>query len=98
MVNRLNNCEQANFEKTLKTGDKQLSVIRHIKEKDCMSLLDEKTRQVAEYRLKYPEESFQSLANIISTETNKSVSKSYVNHHFRKINEIYEKMIDAQKK
>ncbi len=89
MVNRLNNCEQANYEKSLKAGDKQLSMIKYISENDYMSLLDEKTRQVAEYRLKYPEESFQSLADIISTEIDKKVSKSYINHHFRKIEEIY---------
>lgn len=89
MVNRLNNCEQANLEKTLSTGDKQIEMIKFIKENDYMSLLDEKTRQVAEYRLKYPEESFQGLADILTQETNKKVSKSYVNHHFRKIGDIY---------
>lgn len=92
MVNRLNNCEQANYEKSLKTGDRQLSIIRFLKENDYMSLLDEKTRQVAEYRLKYPEESFQSLADILTTELDKKVTKSYINHHFRKINEIYNRI------
>ena len=98
MVNRLNNCEQANLEKSLSTSDKQLSRIKYIKENDYMSLLDDKTKLVAEYRLKYPEESFQTLADIISKEVDKKVSKSYVNHHFRKINEVYEKIMSSLEK
>lgn len=98
MVNRLNNCEQANLEKSLKTGDKQLAMINYLVENDYLSLLDEKTRQVAEYRLKYPEESFQSFADILTIETNKKVTKSYVNHHFRKINEVYERIINSLNK
>lgn len=95
MVNRLNNCEQANLEKTLRVSDHQIAVIEYILENDYMSLLDEKTRQVAEYRLKYPEESYQSFADILSSELGKSVTKSYVNHHFRKINDIYEKIMKS---
>lgn len=96
MVNRLNNCEQANLEKSMKTSDKQIKIIEYIKDNDYLSLLDEKTRQVAEYRLKYPEESFQDLAGIISSEIDKKVTKSYVNHHFRKILETYERIINSQ--
>ncbi len=98
MVNRLNNCEQANLEKSLKTGDKQLAMINYLVENDYLSLLDDKTRQVAEYRLKYPEESFQSFADILTIETNKKVTKSYVNHHFRKINEVYDRIINSLNK
>lgn len=95
MVNRLNNCEQANYEKSFNTSKKQLEVIEFLKNGDYFSLLDEKTILVAEYRLKYPEESFQSLADIISTETDKKVTKSYINHHFRKINEVYDRVIKS---
>lgn len=95
MVNRLNNCEQANYEKSLKTCDKQVSMIRYLEENDYNSLLDEKTLEVAKYRIKYPEESFQSLADIISRETDKKVTKSYVNHHFRKIDEIYNHIMES---
>ncbi len=95
MVNRLNNCEQANYEKSLKTCDKQVSMIKYLEENDYNSLLDEKTLEVAKYRIKYPEESFQSLADIISRETDKKVTKSYVNHHFRKIDEIYNHIMES---
>ncbi len=97
MVNRLNNCEQANYEKSLAKSDEQLAMIKFLKENDYMSLLDEKTQEVAEYRTRYPDESFQSLANIISLETNKKVSKSYINHHFRKIDDIYTKIKNHSK-
>lgn len=96
MVNRLNNCEQANYEKSLKTSDKQVKMIKYMMDNDYMSLLDEKTRQVAEYRIKYPEESFQMLSDIMSKEIGKVVSKSYVNHHFRKISEVYERILKTE--
>ncbi len=97
MVNRLNNCEQANYEKSLKTSDKQLSIIKYIKDNDYYSLLDDKTVQVCEYRLKYPEMSYQALADVISIEIDKKVTKSYINHHFRKINEVYDRIINIDK-
>ena len=96
MVNRLNNCEQANYEKSIKTSEKQKNIINYLIENDYMSLLDEKTRQVAEYRLKYNEESFQSLANIMTNEIDKKVTKSYINHHLRKIDEIYNRIINTK--
>ena len=96
MVNRLNNCEQANLEKSLNTSNKQLEIINYLKDNDYYSLLDEKTIQVCEYRLKYPEESYQTLADILTTETDKKVSKSYINHHFRKINEVYDRIINLR--
>lgn len=98
MVNRLNNCEQANLEKSLKTSDKQLEIINYLKNNDYYSLLDEKTVQVCEYRLKYPEMSFQALADIISHEIDRKVTKSYINHHFRKINEVYDRIINIDSK
>ena len=97
MVNRLNNCEQSNLEKSLKASDSQTKMIKYMLDNDYLTLLDEKTRQVAEYRIKYPEESFQTLADIISGEIDKKVTKSYINHHFRKIQETYERIINSNK-
>jgi DNA-binding protein WhiA len=88
MVNRLNNCELANQEKTINTGLKQLEGIKYLKKHHLLDLLDLKTKEVANYRLDYPETSYEELANIISLETEKKVTKSYINHHFIKINEL----------
>jgi len=91
MVNRLNNCEIANQEKTTTTGLKQIEDINYIKEKDLGGLLEEKTRLVMKYRLKYPESSYQELALIIKTETDYQIGKSGINHHFIKIRKLVEK-------
>ena len=88
MVNRLNNCEIANQEKTTITGLKQLEDIEYLKKHDLVGLLDERIQEVIEYRIKYPETSYQELAEIVSTESGKSISKSGINHYFRKIKEL----------
>ena len=65
-VNRLNNCEIANQEKTFRTGQVQLENINYLKMHDLFDLLEENTRIVADARVKYPEVSMQELADIIS--------------------------------
>ena len=96
MVNRLNNCEQANLEKTMKTSLEQTKIIEYLKKNDYFSLLDDKTRDVAEIRYKYPEESYQVLSDILSKEQEKKVTKSYINHHLRKVTEIYNRIINKE--
>jgi len=91
MVNRLNNCEQANVEKILKTCNEQIENINYLMEHDLVDLLDEKIQVAINYRLKYPETSLSELASIISLETNKTITKSGINHYFRKIKELVEK-------
>lgn len=88
MVNRLNNCELANQEKSTRTGMRQLENIEYLKEHDLVDLLDEKTQVVLKYREKYPESSFQELAYIITTEAGYSIGKSGINHHFIKMNKL----------
>lgn len=90
MVNRLNNCEIANQEKTYKTGQQQLENIKFLRENDLIDLLDEKTLIVAQMREKYPEVSFQELAEIITLEADYKIGKSGVNHRFIKINKLVE--------
>ena len=53
-----------------------------------IDLLDEKLQELIEYRLKYPESSLQELSDIISLETGIKITKSGLNHRFRKIKEI----------
>ncbi len=91
MVNRLNNCEIANQEKIIQTGLKQLTEIEYLKKHDLTNLLDEKIQEVIKFREKYPESSYQELAEIISKETGKTIGKSGINHYFRKIKELVEK-------
>ena len=92
MTNRLNNCEQANIDKIIETANEQIKEIEYLKENDVFDLLDDKTKETAEYRLKYPDASLQELSEIITYETNNSISKPGLNHRFRKIRELVRKM------
>lgn len=88
MTNRLNNCEQANMDKIFLTSSRQIKDIEKLKEYDIIDLLDDKIKEVIEYRLKYPEVSLQELSNIITSSTGNKITKSGLNHRFRKIREI----------
>jgi len=88
MTNRLNNCEQANMDKIFFTASNQIRDIEKLKEYDMMDLIDEKLKVVIEYRVKYPELSLAELSDVISEETGNVISKSGLNHRFRKIREI----------
>lgn len=87
-ANRLNNCEQANMDKVVATATAQLDDIAIIEDNLGISLLDDKTQQALEYRKKYPEASLKELSEIISLETGTSITKSGLNHRFRKIKEL----------
>ena len=99
ITNRLNNCEQANTDKILMSSNEQIKDIELIIEKLGIEFFDEKLKEVAEYRLKYPESSLTELSEIISLETNKKITKSGLNHRFRKIKELaYKIRHQAEKK
>lgn len=91
-TNRLNNCEQANMDRVFLTAEKQLEQINIIEKNDGYNLLDDKTKQAFDYRKKYPESSLKELSEIITIETGKSITKSGLNHRFRKIKELAEKL------
>lgn len=91
-TNRLNNCEQANINKVVDAASNQLKQIGIIKEYMAIELLDDKTKEALEYRIKYPEASLKELSEIISLETGKKITKSGLNHRFRKVKELAEKL------
>ena len=92
ITNRLNNCEQANTDKIIQTATNQINQINYINDVMGIEILDEKLQEAANYRLKYPDASLLELSEIISLETNKKITKSGLNHRFRKIKEIYENL------
>ena len=96
MTNRLNNCEQANIDKIIGTATKQLEDIDYIKNNLGIDLLDEKTQEAIKYREKYPEASLQELSEIITYETGKNITKSGLNHRFRKIKDLASRMREEQ--
>jgi len=96
MTNRLNNCEQANLEKSILTSNKQIEDIELIKTTIGLETLDDKLIEAVNYRLKYPEANLQELSEIISLETEKVITKSGLNHRFRKLKEIANRIKENQ--
>ena len=88
LVNRLNNCEQANVEKTINSANSHISDIETIENTIGLDALDEKLITTSIYRKRYKEVSLSELSKIISLETNTKVTKSGLNHRIRKIKEI----------
>ena len=88
MTNRLNNCEQANIDKIFLTSSRQIKDIEKLEKYDIIDLLDDKLKEVIKYRLKYREVSLQELSDIMTRETGVKITKSGLNHRFRKIREI----------
>ncbi|MEG2457432.1 MAG: DNA-binding protein WhiA [Bacilli bacterium] len=91
MTNRLNNCEQANADKIVSSSNEQLENIIKLKELKDFDLLDIRIQEICTYKEKYPDSSMAELAEIMSYETGKSITKSGINHRFRKIKELINK-------
>ena len=91
-TNRLNNCEQANIDKVVNAAIVQLKNIKKLEDNLALELLDDKTKEALYYRKKYPEASLKELSEIISVETGNKITKSGLNHRFRKINELANKL------
>ena len=91
-TNRLNNCEQANIDKVVNAAIVQLKNIKKLEDNLALESLDDKTKEALYYRKKYPEASLKELSEIISVETGNKITKSGLNHRFRKINELANKL------
>jgi DNA-binding protein WhiA len=77
ITNRLNNADIANEVKKLNTSNKQINAIEILKEKDLFDVLGDKTKEIADLRLTYPDDSLQELAE----RTNGKCSKSNLRYH-----------------
>ena len=87
-TNRLNNMEQANIDRVFETANEQLRQIKIIEDHDGIDLLDDRAKVALKYRKAYKESSIKELAEIITLETGKSISKSGMNHRMRKIKDL----------
>ena len=85
MANRLNNCEQANVDKSIQSASALVHDIELLEEVGALELLDEKVLEVANYRRRYPESSLTELSEIISIETGTKITKSGLHHRLNKI-------------
>lgn len=81
-TNRVTNCETANLDKTLNTAFAQIDAINILYKKIGKENLEKGLLELSELRLKNPSYSLQQLADILK------ISKSGVNHRFKKIIEL----------
>ncbi|MDO4814870.1 MAG: DNA-binding protein WhiA [Gemella sp.] len=88
-VNRMNNCDMANMNKTVNAATKQVEDINVIVERIGLENLDEKLRVVAQARLEAPEAALTELTEYIE---DGKLSKSGLNHRFRKIAKIAQEL------
>jgi len=87
-VNRLVNCETANLNKTVTAALKQVENIRLIDKEVGMDQLPKKLREIAELRIKNPDITLKELGEL----ADEPISKSGINHRFRKIGTIADKI------
>lgn len=87
-VNRLVNCETANMNKTILAAVRQTEVIQYIENRIGLQQLPSHLREVAELRLRFPEVNLQELCERLGNK----VSKSGLNHRFRKLEDIADKL------
>ena len=84
------NWEVANETKTLNTGNYQIKMIKYIDEKLGLNTLTDVLKEAAMLRLNNPEDSLQSLADMIN------ISKSVIRNRFRRIEEIYNNLLEEE--
>lgn len=87
-VNRLVNCETANLSKTVNAAVRQTESIKLIEREIGLMRLPANLREIAQLRLKYPDESLKQLGKML----NPPVGKSGVNHRLRRIEKIAEEL------
>ena len=84
-VNRLVNCDTANLKKTATAAAKQVEDIQLIDQERGIDSLPEKLQLLAHFRLENPELSLKEVAEKLP---DGPISKSGVNHRFKKLREI----------
>ena len=83
-TNRERNCVIANIDKSVMAGQKQYLAIKKIDEKIGLDKLSDKLRELAKIRLENPDLTLDQIAELVGG----GISKSGINHRFRKIMEI----------
>lgn len=90
-INRIINCEIANEKKTFKAANRQIKNIEIIKKHINYLEIDDKIVKVMDLRLKNPTANLRELTDLYEETYKESISRSGLNHRFRKINELASK-------
>ena len=92
-ANRLTNMDTANMKRVYENSTKQIKQIELIDKRiGIKNLSNEKMRLLCKARLENEGASLKELAEILSEQTGTTITKSNVNHLFRSITQIYEKL------
>ena len=97
-TNRMFNSDAANMKKTYETAKRQIDEIQYINR--CLgieNIEDEKMKILCQLRLENETASLLELSLLMSEKTGKSISKSNINHLFRKIHGYYQKISTTDK-
>jgi hypothetical protein len=86
-ANRIQNCDQANIDKTVMASEKQISDIRTVIAQNGMDNLPVKLREIAHLRLENPEASMTEIGAML----NPPLKKAGVNNRFARIAEMAKK-------
>ena len=88
--NRLANLDGANFRRSEKASKKQIEEIEYLLENKGNEYFDDpKVKALIDLRLEHEDASMQELSILMSEQLNSTISKSNINHIFRKLHEEY---------
>ncbi len=91
--NRVTNFDNANMKRCLDSSASQVEKINFINEKLGLdNITNEKLALLCSLRLEYDSASMSELASLMSERLGHEVSRSSVNHLFRSMNELYERL------
>ncbi len=87
-VNRILNIEVANQQKTNRSAKEQLKYIKYLEYNYPLEKLDPKLLLIMKVRKENPEASLNEMIQIINETYDEAITKSGLNHRFRKLKEI----------
>ena len=92
-ANRLTNMDTANMKKMLETGLRQIKEIELIDKKlGIKNIPNEKAKLLCNLRKENESASLADLATLMSEALDKPITKSNINHLFRYLHELYERL------
>ncbi len=91
-LQRTNNLDVSNINKTIKASAIHIKMINKIIERNEYEYLDENIKLFCQKRLEEPEASLQQISEIMNTNHNLNLSKSNISNYLRKIKSIYSKL------
>ncbi len=91
-ANRLANCDNANIDKVVNAAIKQTEDIKYIQSQLGLKCLTPELKEVAEIRLENSDMSLQEIGNSLKN----PISRSGVNHRFKKIAEIADRIREGK--